>query len=222
MRQVLVVAPHPDDETLGCGGTILKARANGIKVDWLIMTEMPADAAWADERRVAREYELGTVAQAFGFSGVHRTGFPASRLDDYAKGEVIDAARKVVHTVQPDVVYLPFPGDAHSDHAVTYDALSACIKSFRAPFVRQVICYETLSETNFGLSPLTQGFRPNMFCDISQFLETKIANMAIYEGEMNAHPFPRSEAAIRALATLRGSEAGVAAAEAFQLIKCVV
>ena len=121
--------------------------------------------------------------------------------------------------VQPDTVYVPYRNDAHSDHAAVFDAAVACCKSFRQPSIRRVHAYETLSETEFGLRPDDAGFRPNAFVDTSRWLDRKIDIMRLYDGEMGRFPFPRSEECIRAQAMLRGSQAGVAAAEAFMVLK---
>jgi N-acetylglucosamine malate deacetylase 1 len=115
--------------------------------------------------------------------------------------------------------YLPFPGDVHSDHEVVFDACVACSKSFRYPFIRRILAYETLSETEFGISPEVSGFRPNLWVDISSYMVQKIEIMKMYEGEMGEHPFPRSERNIRALATVRGARSGQQSAEAFMILE---
>ena len=114
---------------------------------------------------------------------------------------------------------MPYRNDAHSDHAAVFDAAVACAKTFRYPSVRSVRVYETLSETEFGIRSDDPGFRPNLFIDISPFLEQKLKIMNIYASEMAEFPFPRSDTAIRAQASVRGSQSGVLAAEAFMLLK---
>lgn len=217
MNTVLVVAPHPDDETLGCGGTLLRHVAEGDRVHWLLATEMTD--AFGAARRQAREQELGAVERAYGFAGVHRAGFPTMQLDARPMSELIDAFGRIFQEVQPGIVYLPYRNDAHSDHAAVFDASAACCKSFRHPSVRRVLAYETLSETEFGLRPDDPGFRPNVFVDIAAQLERKVEVLRLFVGEMGEFPFPRSETCVRALAALRGSQAGTAAAEAFMLLK---
>lgn len=222
MDIVLVVAPHPDDETLGCGGTLLRHRAEGDVVHWLIVTAMDETSPEWRNRIQAREREIEAVARHYGVSTVHRLGFPAARLDSLPRADVVGKIGAVVRTVAPNVLYLPFPGDAHSDHAVTFDACAACTKWFRHPSVRRVCAYETLSETEFGLSPVADAFRPNRFVDVTVHLNGKIEAMRLYAEESGVFPFPRSEEAIRALAALRGSTVGCAAAEAFMTLKEVV
>ena len=118
----------------------------------------------------------------------------------------------------PDLVYVPNPGDVHSDHTVTFEACSTCLKWTKAPSVKRVAVYETLSETDLAFLNYKGCFQANSFVEITDYLEGKIAAMEIYAGEMGTFPFPRSVEAIRAHATLRGAQAGFAAAEAFMIL----
>jgi N-acetylglucosamine malate deacetylase 1 len=216
---ILVIAPHPDDETLGCGGTVLKLKSQGASVHWLIVTTIEDVSGFSPDRVVARSAEIESVRQAYGFEGLHFCGLPAAGLDTISKGRLIGEIGSIVKEVRPDRVYLPYRNDVHSDHAAVFDAAISVTKTFRSPFVRSIYAYETLSETDFCLRPDDPGFRPNLYEDISGYLDMKIAIMAEFEGEMGQFPFPRSEECLRALATLRGSQANCQAAEAFMILK---
>ncbi len=218
-KVVLCVAPHPDDETLGCGGTLLRHIARGDAVHWLVMTRMSPALGFSAERIASREREIADVAAAYGFAGVHQAGLPTTRLDTLPKADLIEAVSSVVRSVQPDMLYMPYRNDAHSDHAAVFDAAAACCKHFRHASIRRACAYETLSETEFGLRTDDPGFRPNLFVDTSAWLERKIQIMRLFAGEMGEAPFPRSAEAIRALATYRGGVAGTAAAEAFMILR---
>lgn len=221
MTTILVVAPHPDDETLGCGGTLLRALAEGSEVHWAIASTMAGVRGYEAGRVAARESEIEQVAAAYGFAGVHRASFPATRLDTVPVAERVAWLGRIVAQVQPNTLYLPFPHDAHSDHAAVFEAAAACTKRFRYPTVRQVYCYETPSETEFGLHPGISPFQPTRFVDISAYLDRKLAVMALFAGEMGLHPFPRSVESIRALAVVRGAVAGTVAAEAFMVLRSI-
>lgn len=213
MKTVLVVAPHPDDETLGCGGTLLRHIAAGDAVHWLVLTALPEGSTLSPD-------VFDQVGAAFGFAGVHRLELPDARLDTVPLADLISRISPVVRRVEPATIYLPHPGDAHTDHRAAFDAAIACTKSFRYPSVRRVLVYETLSETDFGLDPDRGGFRPNVYVDITAHLERKLEILRLcYPGEMGEHPFPRNEGALRAMAALRGAVAGCPAAEAFLLLK---
>ena len=212
MATVLVVAPHPDDETIGCGGTLLRHGDLGDAVHWLIATTpAPGCGPTADD--------LAAAASAFGFRQTHELELPETRLDALPLTDLIQRIGAVVRAVSPEIVYLPYRGDAHSDHRVVFDAAVACTKAFRYPSVRQVLVYETLSETDYALNPDRNGFAPNLFVDISAQLERKLAILRLYPSEIAPPPFPRSEEAVRALAVVRGAACGRHAAEAFMLLR---
>ena len=219
MSIILVVAPHPDDESLGCGGTLLRHIDEGDSVHWLIVTTMTLSQGFSAERIETRNMEIDMVASAYRFEGVHRSELPTTRLDTLPMSDLVGAIGKIFQAVLPDTVYLPYRNDAHSDHAAVFDATVSCSKSFRHPSVKRVYAYETLSETEFGLRPDDPGFRPNLFIDISDRLERKLQILNLYVGEMGIFPFPRSEECVRAQAALRGSKAGLRAAEAFMVLK---
>ena len=222
MSSVLVVAPHPDDETLGCGGTLLRHIAEGDQVHWLIMTKITKKIGFTKKIIESRTKEIEQVASSYGFESVKQASFITTRLDTYPKSDLIKKVSKTVNIVNPDTVYLPYRRDVHSDHAEVFDAVAACTKSFRYPSIKKVRAYETISETEFSISPDDIGFKPNMWVDISGYLDRKIEIMKMYSSEVEQHPFPRSEQNIRALATYRGAVAGVIAAEAFISLKEII
>lgn len=215
---ILVIAPHPDDETLGAGGLLLRARAAGRSIHWLIVTAITTEQGWPADKVARRETEIDTVAEAFGFAGVHRLGLPSAKLETLPLGEVIGGIGKVVNTVKPEMILIPHRGDAHSDHHVVHAAATACAKWFRYPSVRWTLVYETLSETDSGLFT-SDPFLPNIFVDIQEQLEEKLRITAMFNDEIGEFPFPRSLEAVRSLAMTRGAASGTKAAEAFMLLR---
>lgn len=219
MNKVLVIAPHPDDETLGCGGTILRHINAGDEVSWLIATEMQKAIGFSDDKIDQRRNQIQGVAKLYGFSSVFGLPFPTTRLDTIPLGDIVKAISDVFITAQPEVIYLPYRGDVHTDHKIIFDAAIACTKWFRYAYVKRILAYETLSETDFAVNPGDNGFRPNVYVDIENFMERKLKIMQSYMGEIGEFPFPRSDDAILSLAKVRGACAGFKAAEAFMLIK---
>ena len=219
--RTLVVAPHPDDELLGCGGTLLKRSSEGHTVGWLLITAITVEAGWNYEKILSRDKEIDQVRKGLSVlpENLFRLDFPTSQLDQVSSSELISSISKVFQEFSPQEVFLPHPGDIHSDHRITFEACSACTKWFRYPSVRRVLTYETLSETDFGLDQVAGGFRPNLFVDITDQLGPKLDLLQIYQSELGQHPFPRSIEAVNSQCLLRGAQSGVMAAEAFQILR---
>lgn len=222
MNTALVIAPHPDDELLGCGGTLLRHLAEGDRVHWLIVTAMTQQGGYSPEAIAHRQAQIEAVQLAAGFTARHELELPTAQLDTLPLGDIAAAIGEVVRKIQPDTLYLPYGGDVHSDHGVVFAAAKGCSKWFRYPSVKRVYTYETPSETDFALPPQGPGMPLTRYVDISPYLERKLELLQLYESELGAFPFPRSEQTIRALAQLRGSAAGCNAAEGFQVLKEIV
>lgn len=216
--KTLVIAPHPDDEVLGVGGTLLRRKAEGAKMAWLIVTAISIQSGCGEEKVKQRADETRRITELFGFDEVFTLNFPTTQLDRVPMSDLVAGISNVFKSFEPEEVFVPHPSDVHTDHRIVFDAVVSCTKWFRYPSVKRVLAYETLSETDFGLGA-DQGFRPNVFLDIEPFLNDKLRAMDIYASELGAFPFPRSHEAIRALATLRGAASGFKAAEAFELLR---
>lgn len=216
--KTIVIAPHPDDEVLGVGGTLLRRKVEGAKVAWLIVTAISVEFGWSSDKVRQRSDEIKRVTELFGFDEVFTLDFPTTQLDRVPMSDLVAGISEVFRSFEPEEVFVPHPSDVHTDHRIVFDAVASCSKWFRYPSVKRVLAYETLSETDFGLGT-DQGFRPNVFVDIDPFLNNKLRAMDIYASELRAFPFPRSHDAIRALATLRGAASGFKTAEAFELLR---
>jgi len=218
--RVLAISGHPDDETLGCGGTLLRHRADGDEVYWVIATQA-TEPRWQAETVRQKATEVEQVAQAYAMSDVHRLGFPAAMLDVMPHAEVVEALCGVVAKVRPDVVYVVHGGDIHTDHRIVFDASIAALKShyMKRLGVTRVASYETLSSTDAAPPLADRTFAPSIYRDVTEYLEQKLAIMAMYESELQPFPMPRALESVRALARCRGATVGVAYAEAFMLIR---
>lgn len=214
------MAPHPDDETLGCGGTLLKHKASGDQLHWLIFTDMTRSNLYSDEAKSKRIQEIEEVAARYEFSSVSQLHYPPAQLDHLPKSNLVKEVSDIVQLIQPQVIYLPYRNDVHSDHEVVFDICVAATKQFRLPCVNELLAYETISETDFSLKPNTM-FNPNYFVDINEYLQEKLDIVSIYASELGEFPFPRSLEAIEAMAKYRGVQANSKAAEAFMLLKKV-
>ena len=216
--RTIVISPHPDDETLGVGGTLLRRKAEGGSIAWLIITTITVEGGWSERRIKERAREIQRVRQLYEFDEVYALNFPTTLLDTVPMRDLVESVSNVFKTFEPEEVFVPHPADTHTDHRVVFNAVSACTKWFRYPSVNRVLAYETLSETDFGLGT-DQAFRPNVFVDIADFVTKKLVAIDIYASEVGEFPFPRSHEAIRALAKLRGAASGYKSAEAFELLR---
>ena len=215
--RVLVVSPHPDDETLGAGGTILRFMREGNEVFWLNVTAMLDENKFSKECIVNREVQLRNIEKFYGFADTYHLKFPSTELEMVDSSKAIEIIGNIINEVKPQVMILPDYNDAHSDHARVFDWCYACSKAFRFPFINKILTMEIVSETDYGRPD--HPFVPNYFIDITEYIDQKIQALKIYDTELGLPPFPRSEENVRALARVRGASAGVNYAEAFRLIK---
>ena len=222
MKNIIVISAHPDDEILGVGGTLLKHISNGDQVYWLITTNVFEHQGFSKDKIESRQLEIEQVSKALGVSRVFKLDYPTMTLSSRTLLDMVPQISKIFSDVKPEVIYCLNRSDAHSDHRVTFDAVMACTKSFRYPFIKKVLMYECISETEFAPALAEKVFIPNYFVDITEEFNRKIEIMKIYDSELGEHPFPRSIKNIEALATFRGASVGVIYAEAFQLIKYIV
>ena len=216
---VLVIAPHPDDETLGCGGTILKHIGKKDKVHWLIMTNFELLKNIKKKLIIKKNKEILQVKKSYNFKSLIRLNFEPAKLDLIPKKRIIEEIQKVVSKLKPNILYIPYAGDAHSDHKITFEASCAISKSFRNTSIKKVIVYETPSETDFNLNPRVKNFKPNLWVDITKQISKKLNILKKYKSEIGKHPFPRSLENIKSYAKIRGSVSGHKFAESFQIIK---
>lgn len=221
MKNVIVISAHPDDETLGAGGTLLKHKEKGDEIYWLIVTTIFENQGFSKERIQTRQTEIEKVAKSFGFKQVFNLDYPTMTLSSSSLINLVPEISKIFIEIKPEIIYSLNRSDAHSDHRYLSDAVMACTKSFRYPFIKKVFMYECISETEFAPAFFEKVFIPNYFVDITDYLDKKLEIMRIFESELGEPPFPRSEENIKALARFRGSSVGCHFAEAFQVVKII-
>jgi LmbE family N-acetylglucosaminyl deacetylase len=218
LKNVLVIAPHPDDETLGCGGTLLKHKKNKDNIFWLIITNISIKDGWAKHRVIQRQKEIDKVKKLYKFNNYFKLDYPTAKLDQIPRQDLVSKISKTISIVKPNIVYLNNHSDIHTDHQITFEAVMSATKNFRSPSIKKILMYETLSETEFAppLNGLT--FVPNVFNDITPFFSKKIDILKTYKSEIMKDYFPRSLSSVKSLASIRGSKIGVKYAESFCLL----
>lgn len=222
----LVIAAHPDDEVLGCGGTIARLAAEGSSVSILILATGLTSRADFDPARDAGKLQLHLerarrAGALLGAREVSFGGFPDQRMDTLPLLDITQAIERVIARVQPECVLTQHGGDLNLDHAITFRATMTATRPIAGGPVKRLYSYEVPSSTDWSFQQFEPRFRPSVFFDITAHVEKKIAAMQLYESEARVFPHPRSPEALRAGAQRWGSQVGVAAAEAFHCVRDV-
>jgi LmbE family N-acetylglucosaminyl deacetylase len=213
--KILIIASHPDDEVLGCGGTIVKYAKRGDEVHLCIVTKAYTPD-WSEEFLKNRLGEIDEANKILGIKKTYFLDFPTAKLDTVPQKELNQAVSKVIKEVAPHILYVSHQGDLHKDHRLVYEAALIASRPMEIP-LKRILCYETLSETDEGIT--IKPFFPNVYHDITDTFRTKVEAMKAYKSEVRQYPHPRSLEIIEALAKKRGSEAGLKLAEAFMLMR---
>ncbi len=217
MNRILIIAPHPDDETLGCGGTILRHKKEKDEVHFLVFTNVSEMSGWSKKFVNQRKIEIKKLIKKYDFDSYINFEIPTKEIDKINLSVLIEKFNNYLNKYKPEIIYFPYVDDIHSDHQIVSKVTSACIKNFRNPFIKKALMYEVLSETNFNFLS-ENSFKPNYYIDISDFIEKKLSILKIFKSEIKSHPFPRSLASVKSLNMIRGSESNFKFAEAFKLI----
>ena len=223
---ILVVAAHPDDEILGCGGTMARLAREGHEVRIAILAEgmsaRYANREDADQKQLqhlhARAHQ---AAEKVGAKELVLCKLPDNRLDTVPLLDVVKLVEELVTRFRPEVIYTHHPGDLNVDHGVVHRAVLTATRPLAGQCVKEIYAFEVPSSTEWAFQRLEPSFRANVFVDITGTLETKIEALACYDTETRTFPHPRSAEALRAIATRWGSVAGLPAVEAFELIRSV-
>lgn len=214
---VLIIAPHRDDEILGVGGTILKRKASGDRVCVCIVTSKSAKG-YEDYTSIVEEerklsHQFCRIDQYVGLP------FEPVILETYPRSDINNALLEVIVSEKPEEVYIPFWGDMQKDHRITVDAAMVALRSKYNHPVRKILAYETLSETGINLPNTENAFIPNVYENITDYIEGKLKALSYYKSQIQDFPDLRSPMAVEALAKFRGATINVKAAEAFMLIR---
>lgn len=221
---ILVVAAHPDDEVLGCGGTIARLTGEGHDVYVAILGE--GITSRYDQRNQVDKNTVKAlktcsqqVAELLGVKNIYTFDLPDNRFDTIPLLDVIKIIEGLIEKVKPTTVYTHHSGDLNIDHSIVHRATLSAARPILGHTVERMYAYEVPSSTEWGYNQFSKSFHPNVFIGIEATLEKKIKAMELYESEVRSFPHPRSPEALRALATRWGSVAGLEAAEAFELIR---
>lgn len=216
MNRVLVIAAHPDDEILGCGGALIRHVDMGDIVQSIIMCE--GESLRYKDKEVHQCEATEEAVKIIGISKTNRFNFPDQRLDKYSLVELITPIEKVVDSFRPDIIYVQFGGDINRDHALTFEAASIAVRP-TADSVKEIYSFYTVGSTELK----TPGeFMPTVWIDIEDQIDRKIQAFSCYKSEIREYPHPRSLEGIRNVATFYGNQCCLKYAEPFMLMRKIV
>jgi LmbE family N-acetylglucosaminyl deacetylase len=216
----LVVAPHPDDEILGCGGFIKKMISQNKEV-WVLVVSRGKKGMYSEESILNVRKQTLVAHKILGVTGTRFLDFPAPELDLVSISELSLAISEVINELRTDTIFLPHRGDIHHDHKAVFNAGLVATRPLKGNIVKRIFSYETLSETEWAAPFSDDAFIPNFFVNITDVFNAKLEAMKCYISQLKDFPNPRSLKAIEALANLRGSTVGFTHAEAFMTIRIV-
>jgi N-acetylglucosamine malate deacetylase 1 len=224
---VAVIAAHPDDEVLGCGGAIARFVAAGRRVHVLLLGDGVTSRAGADDPLLAEQLQARNRAAAraneiLGSTSLEQDQLPDNRMDAFDQLDIVKKVEAFVLRVRPGLVLTHHAGDVNIDHRVVHDAVVAACRPQPGFCVRELMFFEVASSTEWRPAHSGLPFWPNVFVDISATLELKLDALRAYSEEIREFPHPRSVQAVEALARWRGATAGVGAAEAFLLGRSII
>lgn len=220
-NKILVIAPHPDDEVLGCGGTIAKHSQNGDEVYIAIVTNghLGAPELFSKEGTQKVRSEALQSHQILGVKETYFLDFPAPRLDTIPSYQLSIAISKIIKERGITTLYIPHRGDIHKDHRIAYEAALVAARPINNCPVKKILAYETLSETEWAPPFGDDAFIPTVFKSIEGFLDKKLEAFACFSTQIKEFPHPRSIKTIEILSNLRGATVGMNNVEAFMLIR---
>jgi len=224
-KTILVVAAHPDDEILGCGGTIARHLAEGDNVHIVFMADGVSSRGICPNsaEHQERNHAAYQASQAFGITPpLTFLGFPDNRMDTIALLDITQALEKVIKTIQPEIIYTHHFGDLNIDHQIVHKAVMTACRPQGDYSVKTILCFEIPSSTEWQAPNSGQAFEPTWFVDISDTLEIKMKALQAYHEEMREWPHPRSYENVEMLAKNRGAVVGKKAAEGFMLMRGVI
>lgn len=220
-KKILIVAPHADDETLGAGGLLIRAKKMGIKIYWLLVTA-PNKKFFSPEYIKKHEEQIQKVKKFYGFTGLHKLHYPSAELEQVPKADIINSIQAGIKKYRPDTIIIPHIADAHSDHYITHVSCMAACKIFKlnSMGLKKIYSMEILSETDIFTSKKDYQFQPNTWVNISNFLNDKITAFKFYKTEIQKDG-PRSPERIKIQAKCNGVPLGWKAAERFCLLNSI-
>ena len=219
-RRLLIVVAHPDDEVLGCFGTVSKMICKGWKASTLVLCKGKMSRGVVDEQEVIDlRKEMYEANKAIGIEDVVQASFPDNAFDKVPLLDIIKLIEKEKRRCQPDIIFTHYANDLNIDHQITYRAVLTATRPLQTETVKEIYSMEIPSSTEWNAFSQRTIFAPNVFSDISTTIDLKLKAMSFYKSELRAYPHPRSLRHIRELARVNGTKVGLEYSENFILTR---
>lgn len=227
-KKILVVAAHPDDEILGCGGSLLYFKSKGYKIRVIFMSDGESSRNLKNKKKekqliTLRKNQAKLVSKKSKFINPVFFDYPDNQMDTISLLEIVKKVENEIKNFKPSIIFTHFENDLNVDHKVAFNAVLTATRPKSKTFVEKIFCFEISSSTNFSFyNDKNKVFNPNVYIDISKFIKKKLTLLQIYKSEMRPWPHPRSIQGLKNLAKNRGSEIGSKFAEAFINIREII
>ncbi len=219
-EKILIIAPHPDDETLGLGGTISKLSKNNDVFILVVSGHLPP--LYSNQDYLITENEAKRAFKILGVKNFDFLKIPATKVSDLPIYDLNKIIYNFFQIFKPSVVFCPFP-DRHIDHKLIFESVMVCSRPIGiGKNIKIFGAYETLSETHWNAPDIEPNFVPNMIIDISDFIKIKLKALAEYKSQITKFPGPRSIEAVESLAKFRGTQSGFAYGEGVKIIRMII
>ena len=218
-KNVLVVASHPDDEILGCGGTLYNLKKKGAKISGLFLSDGESSRKHPKINKLIldRKKQAIKAGKIIGIKKIIFGNFPDNSMDSVPILKIIQFIEKQIKIIKPDAVFTHFESDLNVDHQITSKAVATACRPIKNQTVKSILFFEILSSSEWNISIKNKSFKPNYFVDITKSINFKLKALKHYKREMRKWPHPRSIEGVKLLSKTRGSSVGLSHAEAFIL-----
>ena len=218
-KNILVIASHPDDEVLGCGGTLYNLKKKGAKISAIFLSdgESSRKNSKINKLIIERKNQAVKAGRLLGIKKIIFGNFPDNSMDSVPLLKIIQFIEKHIKVIRPDTIFTHFESDLNVDHQITSKAVITACRPIKKQSVKSILFFEILSSSEWNISIKNKSFKPNYFVDIAKSIKFKIKALKYYKREMRRWPHPRSIEGVKLLSKTRGSSVGLSHAEAFIL-----
>lgn len=223
--KLLVVAAHPDDEILGCGGTVAKLVKKNHEAHVVIVSQgitsryLKLGTKQSNEKLLNLKKSALKANKVLGVKTVSFLDFPDNRLDDICLLDIVKKLEQIIKKINPEIIFTHNSTDLNIDHKIVFDALMTACRPLPMSKIKKILSFEVLSSTDWGSGSNNDFFNPNYYVDVHKTLNLKLRALKEYKSEMKKWPHARSIETVKALAKFRGSSMGIKAAESFKLVR---